>query len=682
MNISSIGNRNEPPDSKSLELMANAIRVLSMDAVQKAKSGHPGMPMGMADVASVLFSKHIKINPADPEWFDRDRFILSGGHGSMLLYSLSHLLGFKEMSLTEIKNFRQLGSKTPGHPEYNPKIGVETTTGPLGQGLAMSVGFAIAERHLNARFGDDFVNHYTYVTAGDGDLQEGISHESCSLAGHLGLGKLIVMFDDNEISIDGKTVLSASDDISARFNAYSWEVIDIDGHDFDQIDNALTQAKSNTQKPTLIRCKTIIGKGAPNKQGSHSVHGSPLGEDEILQAKQAMGWASQEPFYIPEEILMLWRTAGLRSKEQYEIHTINQGKAPKEFKDICHGNFLPDLDNIIKELKNDFISNSSEIATRKTSGKCLDKIFPNIPSMIGGSADLTGSVNTYVNDTEILSKDNYAGRYIHYGIREHAMAAAMNGMALHGGIIPYSGTFLQFSDYCRPAIRLSSLMEQRVIYVMTHDSIGLGEDGPTHQPIEHLSSLRAIPGLYVFRPCDGIETAESWELALSMKNRPSVLSLCRQNLPALRTCKSESENAENLTAKGAYILCSSEKDIPDLTLFASGSEVSIAKQAFDELADDYNIRLVSVPCMDLFFEQDINYIRSLTENAGIKIAVEAGVRQSWDGIIGTDGIFIGMNGFGDSAPAEKLYENFGITAEEIIRKIHGRVEKKRVVSFI
>lgn len=645
-----------------LTAMSNAIRALAMDAVQRANSGHPGMPMGMADVATVLFSKFLKINPAAPNWPDRDRFILSAGHGSMLQYALAHLCGYEAMTMEEIKNFRQLHHKTPGHPELDHDIGVEITTGPLGQGIATSIGFALAERILNAQFGNALVDHYTYVICGDGDLMEGVSHEAASLAGHLQLSKLIVLYDDNGISIDGSTDLSFTDDTLLRFQSYGWAVDSIDGHDFKQIEGAIDIARNNN-RPTLIACRTHIGFGSPNKQGSAAAHGSPLGDEEITATKKALG-IDYPAFEVPAEILNHWRDSMKRNTTahadwQKRFEASNDQTA---FVDALSHACLDDVADVIDEIKQQAAANPEKVATRKASGNVVDRLVDVLPTLIGGSADLTGSVNTYKKGNPILSKDNYGGQYIHYGVREHAMAAAMNGLSLHGGIIPYAGTFLSFADYSRPAIRLGALMKQRVIHVMTHDSIGLGEDGPTHQPVEHLASLRAMPNLYVFRPCDQTETAECWEIALNIDDAPSVLSLTRQGIEPQRNSYTE----DNLSSRGAYILADCDGE-PEITLFASGSEVEIAAAAKIELdAKGKKVRLVSCPCLDLFWEQDGEYIQSLVCNNSRKIAIEAGVRQGWDGIIGAHSTFIGMDSFGDSAPAPDLYKHFGITKEALI----------------
>jgi transketolase len=659
-----------PGTASEYKQKANAIRALAMDAVEQAQSGHPGMPMGMADVATVLYSRFLKFDPQNPEWPDRDRFVLSAGHGSMLLYALNYLTGYKAITLDQIKNFRKLGAITAGHPEVEHHAGIETTTGPLGQGISTAVGMALAERILNARFGDDLVNHYTYVIASDGDLQEGISHEACSLAGHLGLGKLIVLYDDNGISIDGPTNLSFTDKTPLRFEGYNWEVITVDGHSFEEIESAIARAQAS-KKPSLICCKTQIGYGAPTKVNSASSHGSPLGADEITGARKNLDWP-HAPFEIPADILGWWRDAGARGatpRKEWEAR-LAKAKNGKDFQAALNPDVSKVVADVTAELKSKFAKDRPKMATRQTSGECLEKYIPAIPALIGGSADLTGSNNTKIKGPAVISKEGYGGQYIYYGVREHGMAATMNGMALHGGIIPYGGTFMVFTDYCRPAIRLSALMKQRVIYVMTHDSIGLGEDGPTHQPVEHLSALRAMPNTYVYRPCDGVETAECWQLALDNQTAPAILALTRQGLPTLREA-----DKENLSARGAYVLKESSND-PYVTLFASGSEVSIADAAYETLKKEgFNIRLISVPCMDLFWEQDEDYIDSLIGNDSVKIAVEAAGGQSWDRMIGPKGIFIGMEGFGASAPAPDLYKHFGITAESIIE--HARKATKK-----
>ena len=650
-------------DAGRSRTMANAIRALSMDAVQKANSGHPGLPMGAADVATVLFTQFLKFDAADPHWPDRDRFILSAGHGSMLLYSLLYLLGYKDMTLDELKNFRQLGSKTAGHPEYGHATGIETTTGPLGQGLANAVGFAIAERHLNARFGGELVDHKTYVLAGDGCLMEGISQEAITLAGHLKLKHLIVLFDDNGISIDGKLSLSDSTDQLARFAAANWNVTRIDGHNAAEIAAALTAART-ADRPTLIACKTVIGFGAPTKQGTAATHGSPLGADEIAGARKALGW-EYPPFVVPQDILEAWRAAGSRgsiARAEWERRLVaSPHKA--EFKRIMSGELPVGFEATMAGYKKELAKNPPWIATRNSSQNALDVINAAVPESIGGSADLTGSNNTKSKDLKPLTAGDYGGRYVYYGIREHGMAAAMNGMALHGGVIPYGGTFLVFTDYCRPSIRLAALMGRRVVYVMTHDSIGLGEDGPTHQPVEHLAALRVIPNLTVFRPCDAVETAECWQLALENRHGPSILALTRQKLKPARL----SYSAKNLCALGAYEVAVSAKK-SKAVIFASGSEVEIAmeaKAALDKAGTP--TRVVSVPSMELFKTQGKAYKEKLLGSEKIRIAIEAGVRQGWDHFIGLDGAFIGMTGFGASAPAELLYKHFGITAKAAVK---------------
>jgi transketolase len=649
------------PHAISHTLMANAIRALSMDAVEKAKSGHPGMPMGTADIATVLWTQFLRYDAADPRWPDRDRFILSAGHGSMLLYSLAYLTGYKKMTLEEIKNFRQLGSLTPGHPEHDIDIGAETTTGPLGQGLSNAVGFAVAERILNARFGNELVDHRTFVIASDGDLMEGISHEAASLAGHLKLGRLIVFYDDNKISIDGPTSLSFTEDVPARFRAYGWHVQSIDGHDPAAIAAATKAALDVTDKPSLIACRTVIGFGAPKKQGTSESHGAALGADEVAAARVALEW-EPEAFVIPPEILDAWRAAGARGKklsqEWQKRHAAAKDHA--EFDRVTQGVLPSAVPSVLAELKVKIAAEKPKHATRQSSGAVLGALLPIIPELIGGSADLTPSNNTQVKNFGPITAENYNGRYIHFGVREHAMAAAMTGMALHGGIIPYGGTFLQFADYCRPAIRLAALMKQRVIYVMTHDSIGLGEDGPTHQPVEHLAALRAIPNLLVFRPCDGVETVECWQMALEHKNNPSLLSLTRQGIPTLR-----GDSNENLSAKGAYVLAEAEGP-RQVTILATGSEVFLAMEARAQLQKEgIATAVVSMPCWELFEQQDEKY-RAAVLGSAPRIAVEAAIKQGWERWLGENGGFVGMTGFGASAPGEQLYKHFGITAEAVV----------------
>ncbi len=652
----------EPVPAVALADMANAIRALAMDAVEQAKSGHPGLPMGAADIATVLFTQFLKFDPADPAWPDRDRFVLSAGHGSMLLYALLYLTGYPAMTIDEIKRFRQLGSKTPGHPEHGHTPGVETTTGPLGQGLANAVGMAIAERHLAAEFGS-IVDHRTYVLASDGDLMEGISQEAIALAGHLKLNRLVVLFDDNGISIDGALSLSDSVDQVKRFEAAGWAASRINGHDAKAIAAALTKAQSS-DRPVMIACKTTIGFGAPNKAGKASSHGSPLGADEIKGAREKLGW-THPPFEIPANILSVWRVAGQRSKVAHadwskRFAAVDAAKR-SEFERRVTGDLPKTLNDAVRAVKQSLATAPKDIATRAASEFALESLIPAVPDMLGGSADLTGSNNTKTKAMTVLTASDYAGRFIHYGIREHGMAAAMNGMALHGGIIPYSGTFLVFSDYCRPAIRLAALMGIRVIHVMTHDSIGLGEDGPTHEPVEHLAALRAIPKLLVFRPCDAVETIECWQLALENKERPSVLALTRQNLPQL----SQNFLDKNRCVAGAYEIAAAEGKA-QVSLFATGSEVSIAVEAKKLLAaKGVAARVVSAPCFELLLEAPEAKRRAIVGDAKVKIGVEAAVRQGWDAIVGTDGGFIGMTSFGASAPYKDLYKHFGITPEAV-----------------
>ncbi len=648
--------------------MANAIRALAMDAVELAKSGHPGLPMGAADIATVLFTRFLKFDPADPSWPDRDRFVLSAGHGSMLIYAGLHLLGYPAVTLDELKRFRQIGSLTPGHPENFVTPGVETTTGPLGQGLATSVGMAIAERHLTAEFGKDIVDHSTFVLASDGDLMEGISQEAIALAGHLKLAKLIVLFDDNGISIDGPLSLADSVDQVKRFEAAGWAATRVDGHDPEAIAAAIETAKAS-DRPTLIACRTQIGYGAPTKAGKSSSHGSPLGADEIKGARDKLGW-SDAPFQIPTDVLTQWRAAGQRSKTaRKEWDRRLAAAAPDkraEFERRMRGD-LPakQLADAVRAVKTSLAKEPKDIATRSSSEFALEALVPAVPEMIGGSADLTGSNNTRTKSMKAMIAADFSGRFIHYGVREHGMAAAMNGMTLHRGIIPFSGTFLVFADYCRPAIRLAALMGERVIHVMTHDSIGLGEDGPTHQPIEHLASLRAMPNLNVFRPCDAVETVECWQLALEARETPSVLALTRQNLPQLRKELDEA----NRCAAGAYEI-SPANGKAQVAIFATGSEVSIAVDAQKLLAaKGVAARVVSVPCFELLFAAPEEARRAVIGDAPVKVAVEAAVRQGWDAIIGTEGIFVGMTGFGASAPHKDLYRHFGITAEKVAEAV-------------
>ncbi|HEX6012824.1 MAG TPA: transketolase [Geminicoccaceae bacterium] len=651
--------------------LANAIRALAMDAVEKAKSGHPGMPMGMADVATVLFTRHLKFDPQHPDWPDRDRFILSTGHGSMLLYALLHLTGYPDMTLDELERFRQLGSRTAGHPEFGHAFGVETTTGPLGQGLANAVGMALAERHLAARFGQGLVDHRTYVLASDGDLMEGISHEAASLAGHLKLGRLIVLFDDNGISIDGPTSLAVSDDQVERFSAYGWHAVAVDGHDPAAVDAAIAEAREETERPSLIACRTVIGKGAPTKAGKASAHGSPLGAAEIEGARAALGWP-HPPFVVPEQILAAWREAGARGQEPHaawkQRHEATPEDVRRAFDAALAGELPPDLAGTVGAYKRKLSAERPAWATRKASQMALEVLTEAVPTMVGGSADLTGSNNTNTAATKPIRPGDYAGRYVHYGVREHAMVAAMNGMAVHGGVIPYGGTFLVFADYCRPAIRLAAIMRQRVIFVATHDSIGLGEDGPTHQPVEQLASLRAMPNLLVFRPADAVETAECWELALRQVDSPSVLSLTRQELPTHRV----SHTDENLCARGAYLLTPDEER-RDATILATGSEVQQALQARELLAaEGIKAAVVSMPCWELFERQDPAY-RAAVLGAAPRVAVEAASPFGWTRYVAGEDDVVGMTSFGASGPFKALYEHFGITAENVARKVRARL---------
>lgn len=650
--------------------MANAIRFLSIDAIEKANSGHPGLPMGAADIATVLYTKFLAHDPKKPNWPNRDRFILSAGHGSMLLYSVMYLSGYEDITIDEIKKFRQLGARTAGHPEYGHASGIETTTGPLGQGIANAVGMALGERLMNARFGD-LVDHYTYALAGDGCLMEGISQEAIAIAGHMKLNKLILFWDDNNICIDGAVSLADNTDQCARFQACNWNTIKVDGHDQEALAKAIEKAKLS-DKPTLIACKTTIGFGSPHKAGTNKVHGSPLGAEEVADTRVALGWTS-EPFVVPAEILDSWRLAGLNAaKKRIEWEKKLDALDPErraEFERLMRGDLPGNFDAAIADYKKQLAADQPKVATRKASEMALEIINGVVGETVGGSADLTGSNNTKTSQTKSITPDDFSGRYIHYGIREHAMGAMMNGLALYGGIIPYSGTFLCFADYVRPAMRLSSLMGIRVIYVMTHDSIGLGEDGPTHQPVEHLASLRAIPNHFVFRPADVVETAECWQLALKSHQTPSTLALTRQNLPTLRKDYEE----ENLCALGAYELMTASDDAK-VTLFASGSEVEIAVNARDMLeSKGIPTRVVSVPCFELFEQQPESYRKALIGTAPVKIAVEAAIRQGWDRFIGTDGVFVGMHGFGASGPIDALYAHFGITSEAVVAAAEAKL---------
>jgi len=653
-------------DAARLQPMANAIRALSMDAVEAANSGHPGMPMGMADVATVLFTRHLKFDPAAPHWADRDRFVLSAGHGSMLIYSLLHLSGYAAPTIGDIKGFRTLGSPCAGHPENFLLDGVECTTGPLGQGVAMAVGMAMAERHLNAVFGDDLVDHRTWVIAGDGCLMEGINHEAIGLAGHLGLGRMNVLWDDNRITIDGATDLSTSEDIMARYAATGWHVTECDGHDFADIERALSEAKADP-RPSLVACRTVIGKGAPNKQGTSATHGAALGAAEVAAARETLGWTS-EPFVIPSEILADWHMAGEPGRAAHGAWAgrIEASAHKAEFERRMAGD-LPEgfsLDDHIAGL----IATPQKIATRKASEIALAAINPMLADTIGGSADLTGSNNTLAGGIGTFNRDNYAGRYVYYGIREFGMAAAMNGMALHGGVIPYGGTFLVFTDYARGAIRLSALQRCRVIYVMTHDSIGLGEDGPTHQPIEHLASLRAMPNLLVMRPADAVETAECWEIALRQNDRPTVLALTRQNLPQVRL-----EAGENLSAKGGYRIKSADA-ARKVVILASGSEVEIANACAAKLeALGVGVDVVSMVCTELFDAQDAAYRTDIVPDDALIVSIEAASTFGWQRYTGKHGLNIGIDSFGASAPIADLYAHFGLTADAIVPQIQNKL---------
>lgn len=647
--------------------LANAVRVLAMDAVEQAKSGHPGLPMGAADMATVLFTKFLKYDATDPTWADRDRFVLSAGHGSMLLYALLHLTGVSGMTIDELKRFRKLDSKTPGHPENFMTPGVETTTGPLGQGLATAVGMAIAERMLNAEYGDDLVDHRTYVIASDGDLMEGISHEAISLAGHLKLNRLIVLFDDNGISIDGPLSLSESGDQVKRFEAAGWRAVRVDGHDPQAIARALSRAQKS-DRPTMIACKTTIGYGAPKKAGTSKAHGEPLGPEELAGAKTSYGWNSA-PFELPDAIRDAWAKAGRKGRRQRKAWTDRLRAAPaatrSEFERRMKGVRPEGLSEAVAKLKTRLLAEPQNVATRKASEIALEVITEAVPELILGSADLTPSNNTKTKNLTAISPGEYTGRYIHYGIREHGMAAAMNGMSLHGGFLPAGATFLVFADYARPAMRIAALAGIPVVYVMTHDSIGLGEDGPTHQPVEHLASLRAMPKMRVYRPADAIETAECWQLAVERTDGPSLLALTRQNLPQVRNEAGD----KNASAAGAYEL-SPAPGKARATIFASGSEVEIALAAQKILAEQsFAVRVVSVPSLDLFLAQPESVRARIIGDAPVKVAIEAAVRFGWDAVIGSDGIFIGMSGFGASAPYKDLYQHFGITGEAVAEKV-------------
>jgi transketolase len=656
-------------DKATPKQMADAIRVLSMDAVEKAKSGHPGMPMGMADVATVLFSKFLKFDAAHPDWADRDRFILSAGHGSMLIYSLLHLTGYKAATKEELSSFRQWGSKTAGHPEFGHMPGVEVTTGPLGQGLATSVGFAMAERHMAARFGDDLVDHRTWVIAGDGCLMEGVSQEAIALAGRYKLNKLTVLWDDNAITIDGAVTLSDATDQKARFKAAGWAVKAVDGHDIKAVKSALQWA-TRQDKPTLIACKTRIGRGAATMEGSHKTHGAALGAVEIEATRKGLGWTAA-PFDIPAAVDKAWKKVGkqgAKHRKAWEARLAASAQAA-DFTRAMKGDLPAGAFDALNARIAELIETKPAQATRQSSGAALDELFGAIPDLMGGSADLTGSNNTFVKGTAIFDAPGYEGRYVNWGIREFGMAAAMNGLALHGGVIPYGGTFMAFADYSRPAIRLGALMGVRAIHVLTHDSIGLGEDGPTHQPVEHLAALRAIPNLLVFRPADTVEAMECWQAALEHKTSPSAMALSRQKTPAVRTIAA----SENLSARGAYEIKAADGEAK-VTLFGSGTELPLALDAAKALeAEGVATRVVSVPCFELFFQQDAAYQAEIIGRGTVRVAVEAAVQQGWERFIGEDGAFIGMTGFGASAPAEVLYDKFGITTDAVVAAVKARL---------
>ena len=656
-----------------LKDLSNAIRFLSIDAVQKANSGHPGMPMGMADVATVLFKYYLQFNPKNPSWINRDRFILSAGHGSMLLYSLLYLTGYKKIKLDDIKNFRQLNSICAGHPEYEKDSGIETTTGPLGQGLTNSVGMTIAQEVLKKKFGADLINNKTYVVASDGDLMEGISHEAMSLAGHLNLKNLIVFFDNNKISIDGPTSLSVSDNYKKRFESYGWSFQEINGHNYKQIFNAIKKA-AKSKKPSIISCKTIIGFGSPNKSGKASSHGSPLGDDEIKLVRKKLKW-KHEPFEIPEELMDSWREIGGKGEKLEEkwnnILGKKNTKIKEEYERLIKRELPVDLDKILGDEKLKFFQTKPKMATRQCSSSVINSISDALPELIGGSADLSGSNNTKTEGSKVITSKNFSGNYIHYGVREHAMAGVMNGLALYGCLIPFGGTFLIFSDYLKPSMRLSALMKLRVIYIFSHDSIGLGEDGPTHQPIEQLEHLRAIPNLNVFRPADINETLECWEIALKSKSNPSAIALSRQKLPYV----SEHSAGENMCSKGAYVL-KKTSDNADISLIASGSEVEIALEAQEKLKDlSINSKVISVPCYDLFQNQTENYKDKILGKDTLKISIEASSQSGWKSLVGKDGVTLGLSTFGKSAPYKDIYKLFNLTSDEIVKIAKAKVKK-------
>ena len=656
-----------------LKDLSNAIRFLSIDAVQKANSGHPGMPMGMADVATVLFKYYLRFNPKNPSWINRDRFILSAGHGSMLLYSLLYLTGYKKIKLDDIKNFRQLNSICAGHPEYEKDSGIETTTGPLGQGLTNSVGMAIAQEVLKKKFGSDLINNKTYVVASDGDLMEGISHEAMSLAGHLNLKNLIVFFDNNKISIDGPTSLSVSDNYKKRFESYGWSFQEINGHNYKQIFNAIKKA-AKSKKPSIISCKTIIGFGSPNKSGKASSHGSPLGDDEIKLVRKKLKW-KHGPFEIPEELMDSWREIGGKGEKLEEkwnnILGKKNTKIKEEYERLIKGELPVDLDKILGDEKLKFFQTKPKMATRQCSSSVINSISGALPELIGGSADLSGSNNTKTEGSKVITSKNFSGNYIHYGVREHAMAGVMNGLALYGCLIPFGGTFLIFSDYLKPSMRLSALMKLRVIYIFSHDSIGLGEDGPTHQPIEQLEHLRSIPNLNVFRPADINETLECWEIALKSKSNPSAIALSRQKLPYV----SEHSAGENMCSKGAYVL-KKTSDNADISLIASGSEVEIALEAQEKLKGlSINSKVISVPCYDLFQNQTENYKDEILGKDTLKISIEASSQSGWKSLVGKDGVTLGLSTFGKSAPYKDIYKLFNLTSDEIVKIAKAKVKK-------
>ncbi len=647
-----------------LQKMANTIRFLAADAINKSNSGHPGMPLGMADVATVLFGEYIKLNPEAPKWFDRDRFVLSAGHGSMLLYSLLYLTGYKDITIDDIKDFRQFGSKTAGHPEYGHLEGIDMTTGPLGQGISSAVGMALAERMINAKYGDKLCSHYTYVIAGDGCLMEGISEEAASLAGHLKLNKLIVFWDNNNITIDGTVDKASSTNQLMRFEAMGWSTISINGHDYQEIRQAIEQAQKS-DKPTLIACRTTIGFGAPNKAGTSKCHGSPLGEEETALMRQKLNW-SYGPFEVPEDSLQMWRQTQNRNKEEYNQWVQDAQAAGTEFHDFIANKLPKGWNEALNAVKQQAIAEKTKVATRKASEMCLKAIVPHVPEIVGGSADLAASNLTFVEGLKTVTANDYHGNNIMYGIREHAMGAIMNGMALHGGAIPYGGTFFVFSDYMRPSMRLAALMGIRVVYVLTHDSIGVGEDGPTHQPIEHLASYRAMPNILTFRPCDVVETAEAWELALEEEHRPSILALSRQGLPLLRQSAEE-----NLTAKGAYIISPAQKE-RQATIIATGSEVSIAVEAQKKLLEqNIDVAVVSMPCMELFEEQSMHYQMDVLGNKPV-ISMEAAATFGWNRFAQRT---IGIDTFGASGPANELYEHFGLTSDNLVEEVKQLINK-------